>query len=96
MISSIVSFCFVMHYFVSILVLRKRKLVALLLLCIVTINVIWLYLTVPLVGLQCVIVVFPAHTHLILCLLWNLTVTTPSYPFTIVLYGKTAVKCVKA
>ena len=44
----------------------KRKLVALLLLsysCIVTINVLWLFLTVPLVGLQCVIVVVPDHTH---------------------------------
>ena len=47
---------------------RKRKLVALLLLsyrCIVTINVLWLFLTVPWVGLQCVIVVFPDHTHLL-------------------------------
>ena len=30
--------------------------------CILTINVMWL--TVPWVGLQCVIVVFPDHTHL--------------------------------
>ena len=48
---------------------RKRKLVALLLLsnrCIVTINVLWLFLTVPWVDLQCVIVVFPDHTHLLL------------------------------
>ena len=47
---------------------RKRKLVALLLLpmYIITINVLWLFLTVPLVGrLQCVIVVFPDHTHLL-------------------------------
>ena len=39
---------------------RKRKLDALLLLsyrCIVTVNVLWLFLTVPWVGLQCVIVV---------------------------------------
>ena len=51
---------------------RKRKLVALLLLsnrCIVNINVLWLFLTVPWVGLQCVIVVFPDHTHLLLGLL---------------------------
>ena len=44
---------------------RKRKLVALLLLsyrCIVTINVLWLFVTVLWVGLQCVIVVFPDHT----------------------------------
>ena len=36
--------------------------------CIVTINVLWLFLTVPQVCLQCVIVVFPDHTHL--CLLY--------------------------
>ena len=32
--------------------------------CLVTVNVnvLWLFLTVPLVGLQCVIVVFPDHT----------------------------------
>ena len=44
-----------------------RRLVALLLLsyrCIVTINVLWLFLTmVPWVGLQYAIVVFPDHTH---------------------------------
>ena len=46
---------------------RKSMLVALLLLsnrCIVTINVLWPVLTVPWVGLQYVIVVFPDHTHL--------------------------------
>ena len=31
--------------------------------CIVTINVMWLFLTVPWVGLQSVIVAFPYHTH---------------------------------
>ena len=31
--------------------------------CIVTINVLWLFLTAPWVGLQCVIVVFPDQTH---------------------------------
>ena len=48
---------------------RKRELVALPLLsygCIVSVNVLWLFLKVPWVGLQCVIVVFPAHTHLLL------------------------------
>ena len=43
-----------------------RKLVALLLLsyrCIVSINVLWLFLTVLWVDLQYVIVVFPDHTH---------------------------------
>ena len=54
------------HSSLAIILKRKRKLVALLLLycrCIVTINVLWLFLTVPWVGLQCVIVVFPDHTH---------------------------------
>ena len=52
----------------AIILKRKRKFVALLLLssrCIVTLNVLWLFLTVPWVGLQCVIVVFPDHTHLL-------------------------------
>ena len=51
----------------AIILKRKRKLVGLLLLsyrCIVTINVLLLFLTVPWVGLQCMIVVFPDHTHL--------------------------------
>ena len=33
--------------------------------CIVTINVLWLFLTVPWVGQQYVIVVFPDHIHLL-------------------------------
>ena len=52
----------------AIILKRKRKLAALLLLsyrCIVTINVLWLFLTVPWAGLQCVSVVFPDHTHLL-------------------------------
>ena len=64
--------CFAMHYFVSILVLqsswRGSTLVVLLLLsyiCIVTINVLWLFLMVPWVGLQCLIVVFPDHIQLL-------------------------------
>ena len=60
-----------MHYFLSILVFaiilkRNRKLVALLLLshrCIVTINVLWLFLTVRLVGLHYVIVIVTDHTQ---------------------------------
>ena len=47
---------------------RKRELVALLLFsygCLVTVNVLWLFRTVPWVGLQCVIVVFPNHIHLL-------------------------------
>ena len=45
---------------------RKIKVVALLLLSyrfLVTVNVMWLFLTVPLVGLQCVNVAFPGHIH---------------------------------
>ena len=56
------------HSSFAIILKRKKKLVALLLLsyrCIVTINVLWLFLTVQWVGLQCVIVVFPDHTHLL-------------------------------
>ena len=52
----------------AIILKRKRKLVAFLLLsyrCIVTINVLRLFLTVPWGGLQCVIVVFSDHTHLL-------------------------------
>ena len=50
----------------AIILKRKRKLVALLLLpyrCIVTINVLLLVLVVPWVVLQYVIVVFPDHTN---------------------------------
>ena len=52
----------------AIILKRKRKLIALPLLfykCVVTINVLWLFLTVPCVGLQCVIVVVPDYTHLL-------------------------------
>ena len=51
----------------AIILLRKRELVAFLQLsffCLVTVNVLWLFLTVPWVGLQCVIVIFPDHIHL--------------------------------
>ena len=56
------------HSSFAIILKRKRKLVALLLLsyrCVFTINVLMLFLTVPLVVLQYVIVVFPDHTHLL-------------------------------
>ena len=52
----------------AIILKRKRKLVALLLLsyrCFAIINVLWLFLTVPWAGLQCVIVVLPDHTHIL-------------------------------
>ena len=54
------------HSSFAIILTRKRELVALILLsfaCLVTVNVLWLFLVVPWVGLQCVIVVFPDHTH---------------------------------
>ena len=57
---------FCVHSSFAVILKRKRKLVILLLLpyrCIVTIDVVWLFLTVPWVGLQFVIVVFPDHTH---------------------------------
>ena len=48
--------------------MRKRELAALLWLsswCLVAVSALWLFLMVPWVGLQCVIVVFPHHTHLL-------------------------------
>ena len=51
----------------AIILKRKRELAALLLLsygCLVTVNVLWVFLRVLWVGLRCVIVVFPDHTHL--------------------------------
>ena len=66
-------FCYALlcvHSSCNIILKRKRKLVALLLMsyrCIVTINVLWLFSMVSWVGLQCVIVVFPDHTHLLFC-----------------------------
>ena len=64
-------FCFALlcvHSSFAIILKRKRKLVALLLLsnrCIVTINGLLLFLTAQTVGLQLVIVVFPNHTRLL-------------------------------
>ena len=69
-------FCYALlcvHSSCALILKRKRKLVALLLLsyrCIVTVNGLWLFLMVPLVGLQCVIVVFPGHTHLLFIMLY--------------------------
>ena len=54
------------HSSFAIILKRKRKLVVLRLLfyrSIVTINVMWLFLTMPQLGLQGVIVVFPGHTQ---------------------------------
>ena len=51
-----------MYYLMSILVLQSSYR------CIVTITVMWLFFTAQWVGLQCVIVVFPDHTHLLFLL----------------------------
>ena len=72
---SVVVLCFVVRYFMSILVfaiilIGKRKLVASLSLsswCLVV--VVWLFLAVPWVCLQFVIVVFPDHTNLLFLML---------------------------
>ena len=64
------------HFCFAIIFKRKRKLVALLLLsyrCIITINVLWLFATVPWVGLQCVIVLFSDRTHLLFGTIEHLT-----------------------
>ena len=68
---SLTLFCYALlcvHSRFAIILKRTRKLVALLLLsyrCIVTINVLFFFLKVPWVGLQCVIVVSPDNTHLL-------------------------------
>ena len=54
--------CFVVRYFVSILVLQS-SLVALLCLSCWCLIVVWLFLTMSSFCLQFVIVVFPVHTH---------------------------------
>ena len=64
-------FCYALHCVHSsftIILKRKRKLVALLLsyICVVAVKVLWLFLMMSWVGLQWVIVVFPGHTHLII------------------------------
>ena len=62
------AFLYVISTF-AIILTRKRELDALLLLslgCLVTVRVRWLFLAVPWVGLQFVIVVFPDHAHLLI------------------------------
>ena len=63
--------CFVIQYFVSILFCnnlngeeRAGCFTLTVFICLVTVSVLWLFLTVPWAGLQCAIVVFPDHTHL--------------------------------
>ena len=65
-------FCYALlcvHSSFAIILKRKKTLVALLLFsyrCIVTINVLWVFITVPWAGLLYVIVVLSDHTHLLL------------------------------
>ena len=76
---------FVMHLFCyallsvlssfPIILTGKRELVVLLWLssrCYVTVNVVWLFLTMPWAGLQCVIVVFPDHSRLLFYIIFNM------------------------
>ena len=58
--------CVVSSY--AIILKRIRGLVGLLLLSyrsLITVNVLWHFLTMPWVGLHCVIVIFPDYTHLL-------------------------------
>ena len=80
------SFCYTLlcvHFSFAIILKRKRKLVTMLLLsrrCFVTINVLWLFFMVLLVGLKHFIVVFPDHTHLLLKpVLFRLTIQACIY-----------------
>ena len=53
----------------AIILKRESELIYLLLLsygCFVYVNVMWIFFTEPWVGLQCVIVVHPDHTHLLI------------------------------
>ena len=62
------------HSSFAVILKWKKALIALLVLsyrCMVTINVLWLFLTVTWVGLQCLIVIFPDHTHLLLYSLFS-------------------------
>ena len=70
------------HSSFAIILKRKGKLVALLLhvlsyRCIVTINVLWHFLTVRWVSLQYVIVVFTDHTHLLFVVFDSLFIVDP-------------------
>ena len=75
---SVIVLCYVVHYFISILVLQsslmgKRELIALLNLsswCLVMVE--RLFLAVPRGSLQFVIVVFPDHTHFLFLNIFDL------------------------
>ena len=75
---SVIVLCFVVRYFMSILVMRKRELVALLNLsswCLMMVE--WLFLAVPWDCLRFVIVVFPDHTHLLFSYLCYAVLSVP-------------------
>ena len=46
-----------------------------------TVSVLWLFLTVPWVSMQCVIVVFPCHTQLLFCPQWSMMEENGLAPF---------------
>ena len=59
--------CWSLFWYASFLPFVTRDLIALLLLsfgCFATVNILWPFLTAPRVGLQCVIMVLPAHARL--------------------------------
>ena len=59
---------------------RKIDLVVLLLLsfvCLVTVNVLWLFFIVPWVGMYCVIEVFPDQTHLLYSVVYSVFIVFP-------------------
>ena len=72
-------FCYALlcvHSSFAIILKRKRKLDASLLLfyrCFANLNVMWLFLTVPWVGLQCVSVVFLDNIHLVFLYIYPCT-----------------------
>ena len=80
-------FCYALQCVYSgfaIILKRKRKLIALLLLscgCVVALSVLWLFITVAWVGLWCVIVVFPDHTHLLLDVIIDLKLAVKGIMF---------------
>ena len=60
----------------AVILKRRRGLVTLLLLscrCVVAVGVLWLFLAVPWVGLQYVIVIFTDHTHLLFAIFQKLS-----------------------
>ena len=56
---------YVLSSFAIILTRKRACCFALSSSCLVTVSVLWFFLIVPWVGLQCMIVVFPDHTHLL-------------------------------